>query len=142
MLIKLPITQIPQYWELIKMSVLNADGIPSFEAASYSKELLIKLLCEEFFCIIMHKDNQIQAVCIFEFKETTVTKKKLLHMHSLYAVQKVATADWVVAMDQIKAFAKKESCERIYGFTNNKRLEELFNAMGYNEGSRYFVHHL
>lgn len=142
MLTKLPPIHIPKYWELIKMSVINADGIPSFDAAVYSKELLIKLLCRKYICIIMHKDNNIQALCIFEIKEINNTKKRVLQMHSLYAIQRVPDDDWVEAMDQIKKFADVEGCERIYGFTKNKRVKELLELTGYSGEAQYFVHHL
>ena len=44
MLIKVPITHIPVYWELIKNAALNLNNISSTEAATYSKNLLIRLL--------------------------------------------------------------------------------------------------
>lgn len=142
MLIKVPITQIPKYWELIKTAVLNTSNISSINAAAYSKELIIDLLCKKQFCILMHKDKQIQAVCTCAFKEINNTKEKILQMHALYAIQKVSTEDWHEAMNQIKRFAKSEDCNKIYGFTQNPRLTALFDSMDFQRGSQYFVHHI
>ena len=142
MLIKLPITQIPHYWELIKTAILNIDAVPSTDAAAYSRGVLIKLLSAEYICIIMHKENIIQAISIIEFKLHMNTKKKILQIHGVYGLQKVSDEEWADAFEQIRQFAIKESCDKLYGFTNNKRVEEILEAAGYYGDARYFIRQL
>lgn len=141
-LIKLPITQIPTYWELIKTGILRAANIFDSEAPAYCKDLLLRLLSEELQCILMHKNNQIHAVFIIEFRMSNATSKKFMYIHNLYGIKKTSDSMWKDAIQQLIDYAKNEDCYQVCAESKNKRIWEIALNSNFSEGHRKFFYML
>ena len=58
MIIKVPLNQIKEYWEVIKYSAIQADAVADEHVGLYSLDLLYDLLNEKAQCLISFEDNR------------------------------------------------------------------------------------
>lgn len=139
MIIKVLSTQVPSFWEAIKMTVKQADEVDDKDLQPYLNELLHALLNDTAQCWVRLDENRtLIALCVTRVQVDKVTGDRYLYMQSLYSWQKQDENIWKRDRDFIGEFAKKEGCKYL---TFNSRNEAMFNIadiLGFKERTRIF----
>ncbi len=143
MLIKLLPNQIPMLWNQIKFAAVNADRINEKDRESYLVRLLYSLLGNKAQCFIRLDESRIlQAVIITRLMVDEMTGDNSLLVQCLYSFQGVPDSAWSDDLDAIKIFALKNRCKKIISYSNNKRVFDLANQLGFEERFRCFVKYM
>lgn len=123
MVIKLPITQIPKYWELIKLGAMKSDEVEERFSVKYCNKLLIDLYSEKLICVLQYNENkEILSVAIIAFKVNEETGQRYLFGKNLFAIKQNELTDWQEAFTQLVNLAKSEDCEYIVSESSNERM--------------------
>lgn len=140
MVIKIPITQIPQLWELIKFVGVKTDNINEAEMQGYCNKLLLKLLTNQLHVIVRLDENKlINAMMIIEFTVSELNKKKTVHLRNFYSWKSASVEEWQSAYPILDVFAKEEKCDFIEALSYNPRVWELAEAVGFKEVGRQYI---
>lgn len=140
MLIKLPITQIPSYWNLIKIGTVKSDNVKDEDVSTYCKNLLLRLYKKDIQCILKcDEDKQIQAVILISFKMNKLNSEKFMQIDNLFAVSKVKMEDWQVALEQLVKFARNEDCGYVTAESGNKRIWEILDKYSFIASSKKYT---
>ena len=141
MIIKLPATQISNYWEIIKFSATKADNVSSDDLQPYLNELLNSLLSGKSQCFfrIDKKERKILSLMVTQIVLSKITGKKFLNIKCLYSFVKAEDREWQRDFEIIKDFFKKQNCVYAKFTSNNPRIWDITKKLGFKELNREFI---
>lgn len=140
MLIKVPITQIEMYWELIKSGAVASDGVAYEDIPVYARKLMIDLLTEAKTCVLKcDAERNIEAMGIFSFHEDKSNDVKYMLLNNLFGTKQVSLEDWDEEFKQLYKLAIKEGCKYIRADSKNERLWDMMKRVGFDESIRVYT---
>jgi len=139
MIIKVPLNQIKEYWEVIKYSAIQADAVADEHVGLYSLDLLYDLLNEKAQCLISFEDNRkINRVLIISFLVDEIRNKKTMFFRTLYSFHRGSSEQWQSESLNIYAYAKKLNCHDIQMTTSNPEIIQLAKRYGFSSESNNY----
>ena len=141
MFIKLLPTQIPKNWEIIKFAAINADRIASSDWTLYLNRLLHALMAGKAQCFfrIDQESREVTALSITRLVMDEVTGEKTLFINCVYSFKSASGKRWAADFNVLKEFAVKEKCKKITTYSNNSRVFEIVEALGFEERYKCYV---
>lgn len=140
MIIKVLPNQIPQLWDAIKFAAVSVDRIGENERPLYLNRLLAALLNDTAQCFVrMNGERQLQGIAITRFTQDEVTGERSLFINCLYSFQGVDRDQWESDFAYIREFAKVSGCKNITAYSNNPRVFEIVESVGFKERYRCFI---
>lgn len=132
--------RIPIIWEAIKFSSVKADGVREKDIPIYLTNLLHALLSERAQCFVnLDDERRLVRIAITRVKVDEVTGEKSLAVNSLYGFKPTSVEEWQRDIDTIKDYAKKHGCKRVLACSNNERVFEIVQNIGFENYFRHFV---
>lgn len=132
--------RIPIIWEAIKFSSVKADGVREKDIPIYLTNLLHALLSERAQCFVnLDDERRLVRIAITRVKVDEVTGEKSLAVNSLYGFKPTSVEEWQRDIDTIKDYAKKHGCKRVLACSNNERVFEIVQNVGFENYFRHFV---
>ena len=139
MILKLLSIQVPQFWEVIKFAVTQADEVDQQDLQPYLDELLHALLSDKAQCFVrLDEKRTLTALLITKIMGNKRTGGKCLYLQCLYSFQLVDDSVWRKDMIFIRQFADKEKCSYISFDSRNKKIQEMGEMLGFKEVNRKF----
>ena len=140
MIHKIVASQIPQFWDTIKFAALNADNIAENDRQLYLNNLLAFLLCDKAQCFVRSNETrELLAIVITRITKDEITGEKALYISSLYSFKAVPNMQWESDIKAIERFAHANGCKKIIAVSNNQRVFEIANKLGFVERYRSFA---
>jgi len=140
MIIRILPTQVPQLWEAIKFTLVQADEINKEDMPYYFNKLLHGLLNEKAQCFIrLSDDRRLLMLLITRIIIDQITGNKDLFIQGIYSWAVVNKENWQDDYNFVKEFAKSEQCKRISCESRNKRIWQLCEKLGFRENLRSFI---
>jgi len=140
MIIKVPINQINEYWEVIKYAATKADMVKTEDVAAYNLELLFNLLNNKAQCLISFEsfDRKINRVLIISFLQNKINGNKTMFFRTLYGFNTGSAEQWQKESMKIYQYAKQQGCQNIEMSTMNPAIIKLAEEYGFNEMSKNY----
>ncbi len=140
MVIKLPAMQITEHWDTIKFCVLEVNPIEPEDQKRYLNELLQALLGSTAQCWVRldEKQERIVSLGITRIEMDKQTGRKILFFQCLYSFEKIPFEVWESDWSFMGDFATKNRCSKVVFDSDNPRIYELAEAVGFKEKSRRF----
>ena len=139
MIIKMPIIQIENYWEVIKFAATQADAVEEKNISNYCINLLYEILNETALVLLsFDKDKKIHRLLIINFIINKESNKKGMFFKCLYGFESGTDESWLEDSQKIYDFAKKENCEFITMTTVNPQIEKLALTYGFQLVSKNY----
>ena len=139
-IIRVPVTQVPQFWEVIKFASVHSDNINEDVLQGYCNTLLVKLLTGKLQAVIKIDDaRNVEAIIIMGFEVSNLSGAKSLVFYNFYSWKSNSLAEWKNAFMSLLVFAKAENCKKIIAHTYNPRLWQMAESAGFKETSRQYV---
>lgn len=139
MTIAITLNQIPQLWEIIKFSAVNADLIKEENLQDYLNRLLYNLLAGKYQCFVRYDEQRVvQAIAITSVLVDSVSGTKTLHINCLYSFNKVSDQTWNDDMEVLKAYALKQGCTSITANAMSDKAAHVCEAGGMTELSKVY----
>jgi hypothetical protein len=138
----LRVDQIPATWNAIKYAAASANmnKISNEELPVYLNKLLASLLNETSQCFIrLDEENQLSAIALTRINQDATSGERSLFIICLYSFKFVEEGQWKTDMEDLKSFARKSNCKRITFYSNNERIYEMANTLGFTEYYRCFT---
>jgi hypothetical protein len=139
MIHKIVASQIPQFWDTIKFAVLNADNVAEKDRQLYLNQLLAHLLCDKAQCFVRSLNRELQALTITRIIKDEITGENSLIISSLFSFKVVPNSEWLSDIEAIRKFAKVNHCKKVVAVSNNPRVFEIANSIGFVERYRSFA---
>lgn len=139
MIHKIVASQIPQFWDTIKFAALNADNVAEKDRQLYLNQLLAHLLCDKAQCFVRSLNRELQALTITRIIKDEITGENSLIISSLFSFKVVPDSEWISDIASISKFAKANKCKKIVAISNNPRVFEIANSIGFVERYRSFA---
>ena len=139
MIHKILASQIPQFWDTIKFAVLNADNIAEKDRQLYLNQLLAHLLCDKAQCFVRSLNRELQAVVITRIIKDEITGENSLFISSLFSFKVVPNSEWLSDIESMAKFARANHCKKVIAVSNNPRVFEIANSIGFVERYRNFA---
>jgi hypothetical protein len=140
MIHKIVPSQIPQFWDTIKFAALNADNIAEKDRELYLNNLLAFLLCDKAQCFVRSNEvRELQALFITRIIKDEITGEKALYISSLYSFRSVPDLQWESDIRTVEKFAQANNCKKVVAVSNNQRVFEIANKLGFIERYRSFA---
>jgi hypothetical protein len=132
MMIKLPLMQIPEYWQHIKYGALavNPQITKDAEVNGYCRNLLINLLSEKFQSWVIVEDAKVKAVAITRIYEDIGDIPHLL-MEVIYGFSPVSDKEG--ALEGMKVFAKNTGCFSVNCYPGNPMAQAAARHAGFEK---------
>lgn len=139
MFIRVQSNQVPLVWDSIKYAATNADRVNPKDLPAYLLNILYELLCDRAQCFVRYGEDKIlTGLVITKIMTDEMTKDKSLSIYSLYSFQSQDDGSWINDLKVVEKFAKNVGCKRILAYSNNPRVFELSQAIGFEERYRCF----
>lgn len=140
MTIKVVPNKIPVIWEAVKYAAVKADSVREKDIPAYLNNLLRALLSSKAQCFVrLDEDKKLIRMCITRIGVDEVTGEKSLALSTTFGFKPSEPNAWVEDIDFVKSFARKNNCSRLLVCSNNKRIFEIMNELGFEESFRHFV---
>jgi hypothetical protein len=139
MAIQLLPNQISLVWDSIKYIAKNVDRISDADAPGYFRTLLISLLNSQAQCFVRLDDQrQLIRVCITKIIQDDMTKERTLLIMHLYSFKRTDDSHWLSDISDIRKFARNSKCTKMVAYSNNSRVFEIVESLGFVERFRSF----
>jgi len=139
MIVKLLADQIPDFWDAIKFSVVQADEIDEKDMPYYLNELLHALLSDKAQCFVRIDEKRVlQALLITRVLVDKIKGGKYLYLQSMYSWKFQNIDVWMQDFPYLKAFAEKEQCQYLSTNSCNSAVWKLIEQIGFKERTRVF----
>ncbi|HUW44873.1 MAG TPA: hypothetical protein VMW50_03665 [Dehalococcoidia bacterium] len=134
MIVKLPVTQITPFWELIKFAISKVYEVKTEDFRSIFNHTLHKLLNDKAQCWVRLNDKRmLVALMITEIQVDKINGNKQLFVPVLYSWRPTGNDEWKEDFEFITKFAKKENCKYITCESDIARCWELYELCGFKE---------
>lgn len=132
--------RIPIIWEAIKFAAVEADGIREKDIPVYLTNLLHSLLSDRAQCFVnIDDEGKLESLAITRILVDEVTGEKSLAVNALYGFIKVSMDKWQAGIDLIRDYAKKNGCKKVLACSNNAKVFEIVENIGFKDYFRHFV---
>jgi len=144
MTLKLTPQDISKYWEAIKLTLIQAGGIPPEREMEYCNKALENILSGKFQVWVVFDydatgEQDVYGIGITSIQIDKVFGYKVLYMDS-YLGFKPQKPDIVQdGVDDLAEFAKANDCKRLLLSSNNKRMFALARMAGFKEERTVFT---
>lgn len=138
----LRVDQIPSAWNAIKYAAAtaNMNKISNEELPVYLNKLLASLLNETSQCFLrLDEEKQLSAIALTRVNQDATSGERSLFIICLYSFKMVEEGQWKSDMEELKEFAKQSNCKRITFYSNNQRIYDLAESLGFTEYYRCFT---
>lgn len=142
MLIQIPCTQIPQFWEIIKFSALSSDNVKEEFVNSYCLTLLQDLLSGKKLCFIAKNDSKVTLVVIMSFYNDRLTDSLGMNVDNIYAFAVHNADEWKAVVSDAINVAVKAECKIITAESSNRRVGEILKESGVNLISTKYTYYI
>lgn len=139
-LIRVLPNNIPKVWDHVKYAAYKVTGLSDKDMPLYLNRLLHKLLSGTAQCFVrLDDDRKLLGLLVCRIAINEVTGIKDLFIEILYSWQLVDKEEWIRDIEIVKAFADKVGCPSVFAISNNKRVFEIMNSVGFREQFRSFI---
>lgn len=149
MVIRLPSTQVSEYWEVIKHCLIAVDEVAEKDRQHYLNQRLQALLSDKEQCFLRMEDERNEdgnrtliALMVTELTENDNNGKKRLYVRCLFSFKRVSLEVWQKEFPLLLAFAQKTECADITFNSRNPKVWEIALACGFKEQHRSFIYDL
>lgn len=140
MIYRIPVGQVPQFWEHIKFAATSTDQIEDVHKQLYCNHLLVDLLASKKLVVIMVSDNkELQFLSLISYKVDKITGKKTLSVDNFYSWCRTTEAEKLKFFQTIINMAKKEGCDYVYANTYNPKLWSIAKMFNPETEQRAFI---
>ena len=141
MIIRLLPTQIPAFWEPLKLGATQSGEIEVNARPYYFNKLLHSLLNNKSQCFVWLDDKRtLIRIMVTKIIIDKINGDKNLHIETLYSwAMRIDNKEWRSDFLLFKEFADHEGCKYISFETPNPRLFQIGEQVGFKEKSRIFV---
>ena len=143
MINKLLSNQIPQFWDLIKYAIAKVYNLDEKKAHAIFTQALTELEADNYQCFIKRTDDENKTVISLVITHITTnkwTQLKALNLVCLYSFKYSDMEGWQNFFDFVKEFGIQQGCVQIVAESNNARVWEITEYLGFDEFSRIFVY--
>jgi len=142
MIVKIISNQIPQFWEVIKLSALSSGGISKKYEGAFCNELLQSLLSDKSQCFVyLDEARVLKGIAITQLKAEIFGERKILEIKQLY-FEDVDKAVFDLLYEYVCRFAKDMGCTFVGFDTIDKRLWDIIESSNLKEYKRYYLNEL
>ena len=139
MIVKLPVVQIPTFWEIIKFAIASVYMVKSDNYRSVFNLALHKLLNDQAQCWVRLNDKRMLiALTLTEIQMDKITGVKSLFVPVLYSWRPTGNEEWREDFEFIVEFARKIDCKQITCESDVARCWEIYKECGFNETTRKY----
>ena len=144
MIIKLIPSQVAEYWELIKFSLVKGDLIGEDHRQVVLNETLQALLSEKAQCFMRlnSETRKVMAVMITRIKVSDRAQEKFLYIQCIFSYQVVKNLEWQEDWNFVSAFARNEDCKYLLADSENPKIHQIMGDLGAQEIFRTFQYSL
>lgn len=135
--------QIVKIWDVIKFAVAKVYKIEAKQADFIFNNALHELLNDKYQCFVHLSDDgerKIKAIVFTAININKLSGVKTLDIPCLYSFAYHTMEEWDDFFKIILEFSKQEKAFPITCSSNNERVWEICNYLGFEESSRNFTY--
>jgi len=136
MIIRLTSTQITQFWDVIKYSLVQVERLGAIESDAELNLIFAALMSDKAQCLLKYTDDsrkEICAVMITEIIQNKITDERTLKMRSLYGFRPFGLSEWAEHFKVILNLASIEKCSNILFDSAHRKLIDIAKSVGFSE---------
>ena len=140
MIIKLLPVQVPSFWNDIKYAVEKVTELNDIGLQKYLTRLLTNLLSEKAFCLVrLDNERRLEGIFILRIARYEMTDEKALIIDCMYSLKRAPNKEYKEMVDKFYDLAKSLDCKYLTAWTENARVMELCNLVGFKETFRLYT---
>jgi len=136
--------QVPKYWEIIKYVTVKANHYAERDIPKQLNFLLFKLLSCKAQCFIGvgEETRQVEAMLITSIINDKITDERSVFINVLYSFKVNSLDEWQDHSRVLLKLAKKHKCNIITTYSNNDRVFDILEKLGFIKRTNLYVKEL
>jgi len=135
MMIKLTVSDVANYWDVIKYGVEQSLPPSSGEITPEKMNtVLASLMYDKAKCWVSYEGdeskNKINAIVITQEVVDEISETKNLLLYSVFSHEGIGSKAWDEGFNTLVKYAASRGCESLLAFTDNKGLIDLAEHFG------------